>query len=602
MASLTEALDMAFDLYAAGRFAEAAELSRRILAAAPGQPAAAQVAGAALAALGRVADAAAAFRLLLVQMPAAAAGWSNLGNLAFGNGPGALAAYRRAAACDPLLADASANRAALLTRLGRRVEAAAAAKAALRADPAHAGAAVNLVESGLVESGLGESGLTESGLTESGGGKASRLVWARRAALLAPGGGAARLAWAAALAEAGRLQNAVEAARDAAALDPARVETWATLALASVKLDDLALSDRALARAATLDPAAAAKTAVSVCLTAARPEAAIAWADRALATAPNDAGLRWNRATALLQAGRWAEGWRDFEARRRDDRAEPPWRNLDAPGWDGAPFPGKRLLLYAEQGLGDALQMFRFIPLAAALGGEVILEVQPPLLSLARRLAGPAAVLARGEPLPPFDLECPLMSLPGLFGATPDHLPGRAAGLGPDPALAARWRHRLGAADGAPKVGLVWAGNPRFPDDARRSPGLAALRRLFADHRDARFFILQMGDGRRELAGADLPDNVIDLGAEITDLDDTLAIMAQLDVMISSCTLPAHIAAAAGTPLWLLLSYAPDWRWLLGREDTPWHPQARLFRQPRPGDWASPVRQLSEALAAFQLT
>lgn len=591
MASLTEALDMAFDLYLAGRFAEAAELGRRILAVAPSQPAAAQVAGAALAALGRFAEAATAFRLLLAQMPAAATGWSNLGNLAHENGAAALTAYRRAAACDPLLADASANRSALLIHLGRRVEAATAAKAALRADPAHAGAMVNLVE---------------SGLGAKGDDAASRLVWARRAARLAPGQASTRLAWAAALAGAGRLQIAIEAAKTAAALDPVQIETWATLALASVKLDDLALSGRALARAATLDPNAAAKTAVSVCLAAAQPEAAIQWADRALATAPNDAGLRWNRATALLQTGRWREAWPAFEARRGDDRAEPPWRNLGVPVWDGAPFSAKRLLLYAEQGLGDALQMFRFVPLTAALGGEVILEVQPPLLGLARRLAGPTTALARGEPLPPFDLECPLMSLPGLFGATPDHVPGRAACLAPDPALATRWRERLapagGATTGGPKVGLVWAGNPRFSDDARRSPGLAALRPLLAAHRSARFFILQMGEGRRELANADLPDNVIDLGAEIADLDDTLAIMAQLDLMISSCTLPAHVAAAAGTPLWLLLSYAPDWRWLLGREDTPWHPKARLFRQPSPGDWTTPVRRMTKELSAFQLT
>ena len=585
MASLTEALELAFDLYAAGRFAEAAEISRRILVAVPGQPAAAQVAGAALAALGRGADAAAAFRLLLVQLPAAAAGWSNLGGLAATPPDAALTAYRRAATCDPLLADAAANRAALLLRLGRRLEAAAAAKSALALDPAHAGAAVNLAESG---------------------DKTLRLIWAARATGLAPGQAAARLAWAAALASAGRLQDAVQAARGAAALDPARVETWATLALASIKLNDLRLSERALARAATLDVDAAAKTAVSVCLAAARPEAAIKWADRALVAAPDDAGLRWNRATALLQAGRWAEGWREFEARRRDDRAEPPWRDLGVPAWDGRPFPAKRLLLYAEQGLGDALQMFRFVPLAAALGGEVILEVQPPLVGLARRLAGPAAVLARGEALPAFDLECPLMSLPGLFSATPDDMPGRAACLAPDPARLARWRDRLGAAGGVaeigPKVGLVWAGNPRFPDDARRSPGLAALRPLLAAHGSARFFILQMGDGRRELADADLPDNVIDLGAEIADLDDTLAIMALLDLVISSCTLPAHVAAAAGTPLWLLLSYAPDWRWLLGRDDTPWHPQARLYRQPQPGDWATPARRMAQDLAAFKLT
>lgn len=586
MASLTQALEMAFDLYAAGRFAEAAELGRRILAAAPGQPAAAQVAGAALAALGLHHASAAAFRILLAQAPAAAAGWSNLGALATADAgetageAAALTAYRRAAACDPALADAWANRAALLLRMGRRVDAALAAKAAVSADPAHAGAAINLAETSEARD--------------------IRLIWARRATRLVPAWAAARQTWAAALGAAGRLAQAVAAARVAAALDPARPAAWEALALAAIKLDDFALSDRALVRATALDGGAAAKTAVSVHLAAARPQQALLWADRALRRHPGDAGLQWNRATALLQAGRWAEGWSAFEARRRDDKAEPPWRDFGVPTWDGGRFPGKRLLLYAEQGLGDALQMFRFVPLAAALGGEVILEVQAPLLGLARRLAGPASVLARGDALPPFDLECPLMSLPGRFGATPDHILGQAACLSPEPARIARWRERLGRVEGSPgeggKVGLAWAGNPRFSDDARRSPGLAALLPLVTANPHVRFVVVQMGDGRRDLAGVEPPANMIDLGAEIADLDDTLAIMTLLDLVISSCTLPAHVAAAAGTPLWLLLSYAPDWRWLLGREDTPWHPRARLFRQPRPGDWGAPVERMTQEL------
>lgn len=575
MASLTEALELAFDLYAAGRFAEAAELCRRILAAAPGHPAAAQVVGAAFAALGRRREAAAAFRLLLAHAPAAAAGWSNLANLA-GLDDAAPAAYRRAAICDPMLADAWANRAARLIALNRRGEAAAAAWSGLLADPAHVGAMVNLADA--LPSG------------------AVRCRWSARAARTAPASATARQGWAAALGTSGRLPMAVGAAKIAAALDPALGPAWEALALAAIKLDDLAASDRALACATTLDPDGAAKTAVSVHLAAARPEQALVWVDRALRRAPTDEGLHWNRATALLQAGRWAEGWAAFERRRADDRAEPPWRNLGVPTWDGERFPGKRLLLYAEQGLGDALQMLRFAPLAAALGGEVILEVQAPLVGLARRVVGPKTVVARGDALPVFDLECPLMSLPGKFGATPEHMPGEAACLRPDPARVARWRDRLALA-AKPKVGLVWAGNPRFPDDARRSPGLAALRPLLAANPQVCFVILQMGEGRRDLARVDLPADAIDLGAEIADLDDTLAIMTQLDLMISSCTLPAHVAAAAGTPLWLLLSYAPDWRWLLGREDTPWHPKARLFRQPRPGDWAEPAARMARELA-----
>lgn len=574
MASLDEALDLAFELYAAGRHAETAELCRRILAAVPGHPAAAQAAGAALAALGRRRESAAAFRLLLAQAPAAAAGWSNLANVA--ELDDAATAHQRASICDPMLADAWANQAARLIALNRRDGAAAAARSGLQADPAHVAAMANLADA------------------QTNG--AARLRWAARAARLAPAMASARQGWAAALGASGRLAAAAGAAKVAAALDPALVLAWEALALTAIKLDDLPTSDAALARAAALDPDGTAKTAVSVHLAAARPEQALACADSALRRAPTDEGLHWNRATALLQAGRWAEGWAAFERRRADDRAEPPWRNLGVPTWDGGRFPGRRLLLYAEQGLGDALQMLRFVPLAAALGGEVILEVQPPLVGLARRVVGPKTVVARGDAPPPFDLECPLMSLPGKFGATPERMPGEAACLRPDPARVARWRERL-ALTAKPKVGLVWAGNPRFPDDARRSPGLAALRPLLTANPQVCFVILQMGEGRRDLARVALPADAIDLGAEIADLDDTLAIMTQLDLMISSCTLPAHVAAAAGTPLWLLLSFAPDWRWLLGREDTPWHPKARLFRQPRPGDWAEPAARMARELA-----
>jgi tetratricopeptide (TPR) repeat protein len=617
MASLSEALSISFDYYAAGRFTEAVVLCRRILEVAPDQAAAAQVAGAALAALGQNDQAAAAFRLLLILRPADGGGWSNLGNVESEDERG-LKAFTRALVCDFRLADACANRAARLTRLGRKGPAAAAARAALVRAPDHDRAMVNLADA-LIKN------------------DAASVDWARRACFLVPISASARVTLAASLAGRDEMGAAARAAQTAAASAPTFAAAYENLALAQAKLGNGAATDRALARATSLGAGPQlSRTAASAYLVLARPDAALPHLDRALLDAPDDAGLHWNRATALLQAGRWEEGWREFEWRRRDDRAEPPWRDLGVPTWDGAGFPGKRLLLYAEQGLGDAVQMLRFVAVVLQRGGDVVLELQAPLLAAARRRFPTATVIARGAALPAVDLECPLMSLPGLLGVTPDHMPGAVPFLAAEPARAEKWaarlqrsepglyqnaerltfrhfgearaateRHHLRRVD--PKgqsfggvvllhVGIVWAGNPRFPDDRRRSPGLAALLGLMRAAPQARFFGLQMGEGRRSLGNADLPENFTDLGREIVDIDDTLAIMAGLDLVISSCTLPAHLAIATGAPLWLLLSAAPDWRWLLDRTDTPWHPRARLFRQTVPGDWTGPTTEMIRAL------
>lgn len=640
MASLSEALAAAFDLYGAGRTAEAAELCRRILHAAPDQPAAAQIAGAALAALGRRAEAERAFRRFIVLRPGDGGGWANLGavlvdapatfpsaaspsaaspsaasasssffsssDAAAADSASGLAPYRRALLCRPDDAAAWSNRAALSMRRGDRAGAVAAARAALVCDPACVDGLINLAEA--AGSGAGPA---------SGPGAGLWALRAVRAAPLAAGGWAGLTA---ALGRAGRAAEAAAAGRRLLALDPARSAGWENLALASSKTGDAALCEAALSRAAAIDGAESvrrARAAASAFLALGRPLDALKELDAALAAAPDDAGLQWNRATALLQAGRWREGWAAFEHRRRDDRAEPPWRDLGVPTWDGRAFPGRRLLLYAEQGLGDAVQMLRFIPLAAALGGEIVLEVQPPLVAAARRTfqaeavfgagagaggGGPVRVVGRGDPLPPFDLECPLMSLPGLFGATPAHVPGDPASLPPDPARVARLRPATAGGSGGLKVGLAWAGNPRFPDDRRRSPGLATLLPLLRGAPHVRFYVLQQGPGRDDLRRTPAPANLIDPWTTgPADVDDTLAVMAGLDLVVSSCTLPAHLATAAGTPLWLLLSHAPDWRWLLGRDDSPWAPSVRLFRQPAPGDWTTPVDRMTAALRAESL-
>lgn len=578
MATIQEATAIAVDHYTAGRLVEAAEIGRRILAAAPGNAALAQLVGAASAALGDHARAGRAFRLAIVLDPTRALAWSNLANLDRSPKP-----PRRAAIIDPLLADAHANHAAALRGVGRSEAALAAARRALITDPAHRGGILNAA--------------TLLAATK----RADTAVrWAERARRMIPGDMEAAATLAAALAGDDRLDEAAGAAEAALDRRPDFVAALEPLALIQAKRGDADASDRALerARAAGGTPSLD-RTAAMAAMALARPRAAVAALDAALRDAPDDVGLNWNRAVALLQAGDWAEGWRAFEWRRRDDRAEPPWRDLGVPIWRGEPLEGRTILLHAEQGLGDALQCLRFVPLVASMGGRVVLEVQAPLRELAVRVAGADVVVARGAPLPPFALECPLMSLPGVLGATPDAIPGSVPFLSARDDLAAAWAERLADIAGKARlrVGLVWAGNPRFPDDRRRSPGLAALRSVL-DAPGVHFLGLQKGEGRAALTdGPPLPANFTDLGPWITTMDDTAAIMAGLDLVISSCTAPAHLAGGLGRPLWLVLPYAPDWRWLLDRDDTPWYPTARLFRQPRPGDWGSVAERLRMALA-----
>lgn len=327
-------------------------------------------------------------------------------------------------------------------------------------------------------------------------------------------------------------------------------------------------------------------------------EAEAVWR-RALLLDDGDASAHVNLAWAMLIRGRYAEGWPEFEWRWRRDDFTSPLRPFSQPQWRGEPLDGKTLLLHAEQGFGDTIQMLRYAPLAAARGGRVVLEAPAVLEPLTRNLPGLAQFIPQGAPLPDFDLHCPLMSLPLAFGTTVDAIPAPPAYLAAEPSRAAAWRRRMNErapeADGALKVGLLWAGSPIFKGDRDRSPRLAPLTPLLSVA-GARFFGIQMGDGRRDMEGVDLPPHFIDFGGDIVDFGDSAAIMANLDLMITSCSAPAHLAGALGVPTWLLLSYAPDWRWLLGRRDTPWYPSMRLFRQPSRGDWASVAAEAVDEL------
>ena len=260
---------------------------------------------------------------------------------------------------------------------------------------------------------------------------------------------------------------------------------------------------------------------------------------------------------------------------------------------------GRTILLHAEQGLGDSLQMARYAPLVAGRGGRVILEVQAPLVRLLRGLPGVAQIVAAGEALPAFDLHCPLFSLPLAFGTRLEAVPA-APYLRADPVLVDAWRQRMVAGEGL-RVGLVWAGAARIGPDVNQERSIAPAQLApLAEVPGLCFYSLQMHEG----GAAAIPTvpglTIHDLTADITDFADTAALVAQLDLVISVDTSTAHLAAGMGKPVWLLSRYNGCWRWLAERSDSPWYPSLTVFRQRQPSDWAPVMVEVAAALRGFK--
>ncbi len=308
--------------------------------------------------------------------------------------------------------------------------------------------------------------------------------------------------------------------------------------------------------------------------------------------APEHGDAHWNLAVLLLICGDLAAGWREFPWRFKKSSDPPVRRFQEYPAWDGAPFAGRTLLLWAEQGAGDTLQFLRYAPLAAGRGGRVLVEVQSAsLVEVARGAAGVAGVFARGEQLPPFDLQASLMDLPGIFGTELSSIPNRVPYLQADPARLERCRH-LVREDGTLKVGLVWRGNPAHHNDRNRSLPASALA-PFVPLPGVSFYALQVGGD----VDPGLP--LTDLAKEIRDYADTAALVSRLDLVISVDTSVAHLAGALGVPVWLLVPFVPDWRWMSGREDSPWYPTMRLFRQAEEGAWEGVLHRVRDSLVGL---
>ena len=313
-----------------------------------------------------------------------------------------------------------------------------------------------------------------------------------------------------------------------------------------------------------------------------QPQKAIETYEELLRLAPEHPEGHWNLALSLLSVGEFERGWREYEWRLCGCEPE-----LRVPVWQGEELSGRNILLRCEQGLGDTLQFIRYAPLVAGKGGQVIVQCQIPALKpLLSRVPGVAAVCARGEELPPCDCQVQLLSLPHLFGTTLERMPPWRPYLLPDQRRASLWSLMLEQGKSL-KVGLVWRGGPLPRNRACPYQEFAPL----AGMAEVAFYSLQLGEApQAEILPA------ADLAPQIGDFGDSAAILAGLDLLITVDTAAGHLAGGMGVPVWLLLPYSCDWRWFAEREDSPWYPTMRIFRQERPGDWPGVMRRIRSAL------
>jgi tetratricopeptide (TPR) repeat protein len=557
----------------AGRLDAAEPIYRQVLSHDPDQPHALYLLGALRLAVGDCGEATTLLRRSVKLRPEHAEGKLTLANALVrdGHAAEAIPLYRALLAVQPAHVPARVNLARVLRAQGETKAAVALCREGAQISP----------DSAIILEALA-SALLVDGDDRAAGAAAARAL------TLDSGRAESWFVHGTALSHLGQKLRAVASLTRAVAADPGHAEAALNLGNACLDLDRVAEAERWMRVAIACDPnLVEAHASLGFVLTGqGRLAEAVEACQAAITLKPDFALAHWNQSTAYLLGADFARGWPKYEWRKKHDRYSSAFRTFDGLCWEGESLEGKRLLVFAEQGLGDTIQFSRFIPLLAQRGAIVTLACDRRLHEIMRSLSGLAAVVERDGPLPPYDFWVDQMTLPLLLGTTPENIPAAGGYLTAEPGETAVWRARLGA--GA--IGLVWAGNPEHSNDQRRSMPFEGYAPLLA--KGGRFVSLQAGPRAVDAAGS----FVRDLSPYLTNYARTAAVVSALDLVITVDTSVCHLAGALGVECWVLLPQAPDWRWILGRDDTPWYAHTRLFRQPHPGDWQEPMARIASAL------
>ena len=507
--------------------------------------------GNALREQGKPHDSIASLEQALRLRPDFAEGHSHMGNALrdLGRVSEAIAQYEEALRINPHFAEGHNNLGAVLKEQGRLKEAVAHYRQALQQKPYYAVALKNL---GAALLDLGE-------IDEA-------VLCLQQAVQLAPQFADAHADLGNALGEQGRLEEGMGSLQQALRLRPQHAQAMNNLAVLLGKQGKIREAIDAFRETLRVDP--------------------------------TNSWVRYNLGAHLLLLGNFEEGWPGYEHRWKT-RAFAP-RPFAQPLWDGTPLDGKVILLHAEQGLGDTIHFIRYAPLVKERGGKVVVECQSLLVDVLTRCPGIDTLVAEGKSLPPFDVYAPLLTLPAIFQTNEATIPANVPYVHADPALVQKWGEELRAQPGL-KVGITWKGSPQHKRDRERSVSLEAFAPL-AGIAGVRLFSLQVGLGHEQLAAWGSRLGITDLGERFNPASfaDAAAAIKNLDLVITVDSALAHLAGAMNVPVWVTLPFSPDWRWLLGREDSPWYPSMRLFRQPQLGDWSAVFTRLAAELASRQ--
>jgi tetratricopeptide (TPR) repeat protein len=532
-----------------GKNDRAAELIGRAIALNPNLPEAHNNLAGVLRAMGRFEESAAACRRAIALRPGYADAYNNLGIALsdLGRRDEAAKAYQRAIALNPHLAEPRSNLGNLYKAQGRLDEAIDEFRQAIAINPNFSDAHNN----------LGNALRDKGELDES-------IAACRRAIELGPNHADAYNNLGYVLAQQGQYDEAAAALRRAIAISPGLTEAYCNLG--------------------------------SVLRDGGHIDEAVAASRHAISLQPQLAEPHHNLGLALLARGDFEEGWKEYEWRWTCGGFPMLPPGISGTMWDGRPLDGRTILIHAEQGFGDGIQFWRYVPMVAEQGGNIIIECKAELRRLfeIQKLPEVSQIVPRGNPLPAFDCYAAFLSLPGIFGTRLGSIPNSVPYLRADPKDISKWRERMAQQAAKAKIGLVWAGSPTHKNDRHRSIPIEKLKPLMKAEA-VQFFSLQKGKAAQEACEI----NLIDWTDGLSDFAETAALIANLDLVIAADTAVAHVAGAMNKPVWVMLPFAADWRWLEKRTDSPWYPSMRLFRQAKVGDWDGTIARVAEALAAW---